>query len=156
VRLTSRALEDRIETLVDILRGDGDVSARHSAPEISPVMVDFRIESPGGRAGHDMSFRYAETYEREGRADWVLVEYIYVMASQTGLGHREYHWHPLRWSSTEPVHHAHCSERGSDARQHFRSHRILLEEARAEFLRTYACGDGVDCSDLYPLSRPRA
>jgi hypothetical protein len=119
-------------------------------------MIDFRIEAPGGRAGHDMSFRYAETYRREGRADWVLVEYVYVMASQTGLGQREYHWHPLRWSGGESVYHAHCLARGSDARQHFRSHRVLLEEARAEFLRTYAGGDGVRCSDLYPLTRPRA
>jgi len=156
VRLTSGALEDRIETLVDLLRGDGEVSARHSAPEISPVMVDFRVEAPGGRAGHDMSFRYAETYERAGRTDWVLVEYVYVMASLTGAGQREYHWHPFRWSDGEPVYHAHCSARSSHPRQHFRSHRILLEEARAEFLRTYAGGDGVDCSDLYPLARPRA
>jgi hypothetical protein len=156
VRLTSRALEERIETLVDLLRSDGDVSALHSAPGVSPVMIDFRVEAPGGRAGHDMSFRYAETYWREVRADWVLVEYVYVMASQAGSGQREYHWHPLPWSSGDPVYHAHCSARGSDARLHFRSHRVLLEEARAEFLRTYAGGHGVDCSDLYPLAWPRA
>lgn len=156
MRLTSRALEERIDTLVDLLRGDGEVGARHSAPATSPLVVDFRVEAPGGRAGHDMSFRYAETYERAGRADWVLVEYVYVMASLAGAGQREYHWHPLRWSDGEPVYHAHCSARGSSARLHFRSHRILLEEARAEFLRTYASGDGVNCSDLYPLARPRA
>ncbi|MFH1475066.1 MAG: hypothetical protein ABIG85_04325 [Chloroflexota bacterium] len=155
MRLTSRALEERIETLVDLLRGDGDVSARHSAPGVSPAMIDFRIEAPGGRAGREVSFRYAEIYEREVGADWVLVEYVYLMASQTGSGRREYHWHPLRWSRGDSVYHAHCVGRGSNARGHFRSHRLLLEEARAEFLVTYAAGEGVDCTDLYPLSEPR-
>jgi hypothetical protein len=31
---------------------------------------------------------------------------------------------------------------------------VLLGEARAEFLRSYARGDGFDCSDLYPLAKP--
>ena len=156
MRLTARALEERVETLVDLLRADGEVEARHSAPGVSPVMIDFRVEAPGGRAGHDMSFRYSETYRREGRADWVLVEYVYVMASQARSGQREYHWHPLRWSQGDPVYHAHCSGRGSVDRAHFRSHRVLLEEARAQFLLTYASGEGVDCTDLYPLSEPRS
>jgi hypothetical protein len=156
VRLPSRALEERIQTLVDLLRGDGEVSARHSASGVSPLVIDFRVEAPGGRAGRDMSFRYSETYRREGRADWVLVEYVYLMASQAGSGQREYHWHPLRWSQGDPVYHAHCLGRGSKVRGHFRSHRVLLEEARAEFLLTYASGDGVDCADLYPLSEPRS
>jgi hypothetical protein len=155
VRLSPRALALRIETLTESLRGDGDLTARHSALDTSPVEIGFRIEAPGGRAGHDMSFRYSEVYEQADGADWVLVGYVYLMASQTGLGQREYHWHPLGWSLGDPIHHAHCRGRGSDARGHFRSHRVLLEEARAEFLVIYAVGDGVDCADLYPLGMPR-
>lgn len=156
MRLSPRALELRIETLTESLRGDGDLTARHSALGTSPVEIDFRIEAPGGRAGHDMSFRYSEVYEQADGADWMLVGYVYLMASLTGLGQREYHWHPLRWSREDPIHHAHCRECGNEGRGHFRSHRILLEEARAEFLVIYAAGDGVECADLYPLGEPRA
>lgn len=156
MRLSPRALEQRIDTLTESLRGDGDLTVRHSALGTSPAEIDFRIEAPGGRAGHDMTFRYSEVYERADGADWDLVGYVYLMASQTGLGQREYHWHPLGWSRGDPIHHAHCRARGGDARGHFRSHRILLEEARAEFLVDYAVGDGVDCADLYPLGMPRA
>jgi len=155
VRLSPHALELRIETLPESLRGDGDLTARHSALGMSPLEIDFRIEAPGGRAGHDMSFRYSEVYEQADGAGWVLVGYVYLMVSQTGLGQLEYHWHPLGWSRGDPIHHAHCRGRGSDARGPFRSHRILLEEARAEFLVIYAVGDGVDCADLYPLGKPR-
>ena len=156
MRLAARALDERIESLAESLRSDGDVTARHSALGASPVQIDFRVEAPGGRAGHDMSFRYSEVYERAEGPDWMLVEYVYVMASLTRLGRREYHWHPLAWSRGEPVYHAHCVGRGSDVRGHFRSYRVLLEEARAEFLRVHAAGAGVDCADLRPLSQPRA
>ncbi len=155
MRLTSAALEERIETLVDLLRDDGEVDAQRSAPGVSPVKVDVRIEAPGGRAGHEMSFRYSEVYERDDAADWMLIEYVYRMASQTGAGQREYHWHPLRWSRGGSVYHAHCLGRGSEARGHFRSHRVLLEEASSEFLLPYAADAGVDCTVLYPLSEPR-
>jgi len=156
VRLASWTLEERIERLAEVLRGDGEVTARHSALDASPMAIDCRVEAPGGRAGHDMSFRYFEVYERADGPDWALVEYVYLMASQAGLGRREYHWHPLEWSRREPVYHAHCLGRGIEVRGHFRSYRVLLEEARAEFLRVYAAGAGVDCADLHPLSEPRA
>ena len=98
MRLTSRELDERIEALADLLRGDGELIERHSASHISPVTIDLRVHAPGGRAGRDMAFRYSETYERRDEADLVLVEYVYLMAWQTGAGQREYHWHPFRWS----------------------------------------------------------
>lgn len=100
-----------------------------------------------------MSFRYSETYEASD-GGWTLVEYVYLMAWQTGLGQREYHWHPLG-GADEAVLHAHCVGAGSSDRGHYRSYRVLLEEARDEFLRLYAAGEPVDCRDLHPFSQSR-
>jgi hypothetical protein len=154
VRLTGGGFEARVNELAELLRADGEVTLRETPAGTSPAIIDFRIKSPGGGAGHNMSFRYTEVFETSDGA-WTLIEYVYLMSSSTGLGQREYHWHPLRWSGGVAVYHAHCMGAGRAARGHFRSHRILLEEAREEFLRTYAGGDEVDCRDLYPLSEPR-
>ena len=153
MRLGGDGLDARVGQLTDVLRDDGELTVRTTMGGTSPALIDFRIRAPGGMAGHDMSFRYAELYETRG-SDWLLVEYVYLMASRAGLGQREYHWHPVHGGS-ECVFHAHCTGLGSSRRGHFRSHRILLEEARAEFLRRYAAGEHVDCTDLYPYSEPK-
>ena len=148
------AVDGRRERIVAILRVDGDLDVRSTPDGSSPAVFDIRVKAPGGAAGHDMSFRYMERYRQDGGA-WLLEQYVYLMASQAGLGQREYHFHRLR-GSTAPVHHAHCVGIGAAERTHFRSHRVFLEEARAEFLRRNGSGATVDCRDLYPLSSPRA
>lgn len=153
MRLSADQLDARVAELTELLRNDGELTVRATPSGASPALIDFRIRAPGGAAGHDMSFRYAEMYEA-GDAEWVLAEYVYLMASQAGLARLEYHWHPVG-STNEPVLHAHCMGIGSPARGHFRSHRILLEEARDEFLRRYAAEVQVDCRALYPFSTSR-
>ena len=77
------------------------------------------------------------------------------MSSQVGRGQLEYHLHPLRGTSG-PVLHAHCLGLGSPERGHFRSHHLLLEEARDAFVRLYASGAAVDCRSLYPIAAPKS
>lgn len=144
-----RPFEERLERIVALLRDDGDLDIRATPSGARPAVFDVRVKAPGGAAGQAMSFRYMERYGSEGGPP-VPEGYVYLMASQTGLGQREYHLHRLG-DSTGPVLHAHCLGLGAAARAHFRSHRVLLEEARDEFLRRYAAGDAVDCRDLYPL-----
>ncbi len=146
-------LDERVERLVAMLSTDGDLEVRTTPQGAGPAMLDLRIKAPGGEAGHDMSFRYMERYRRDtGR--WTLEQYVYLMASQTGLGQRGHHFHRLS-RSTGPILHGHCLGIGADERGHVRSHQVLLEEARDEFLRRYASGATVDCRDLYPLGSPK-
>jgi hypothetical protein len=154
MRLARSAIEARADGLAELLRTDGELTLRATPGGASPAVLDFRIAAPSGEAGQDMSFRYAEVYEMSG-ARGLLVEYVYLMTWQTGLGERAYHWHAFQWSGGAAIHHAHCTGIGAVEGGHFRSHRVLLEEARAEFLRRYASGMVVDCQDLFPLSTPR-
>jgi hypothetical protein len=147
--LPETAFDGRLERVVAMLRADGDLEIRSTPSGTGPAVFDIRVKAPGGAAGHDMSFRYMERFRPDAGA-WVLEQYAYLMASQSGLGQREYHLHRLP-GSTGPVLHAHCLGIGVGERAHFRSHRVLLEEARDEFLRRYASGAAVDCRDLYPL-----
>ena len=154
MRLTSDALGARIDELAEVLRRDGELVERHSQLNTSPTLIDFRIESPGGAAGHEMSFRYSESYERDADA-WLMTEYVYLMSWQNGLGQLEYHWHSLPWSEGISIYHTHCQP-PAGTREHFRGHVMLLEEARGDFLARYAAGEPVDCQGLYPLGTMRS
>lgn len=151
--LTGEELAGRTEEVIELLRPDGDLVVRETPPGADPAAFDIRITAPGGVAGHDTTFRYYERYDR-GRDGWTH-EYVYLMSSQVGRGQFEYHLHRLG-GSAGPVLHAHCRGLGSPIRGHFRSHLILLEEARTEFLRLYAAEATVDCGDLYQISAPKA
>jgi hypothetical protein len=152
--LTGDELAERFEHVIELLRRDGDLIVRETPPGAEPAVFDIRITAPGGAAGHDTSFRYYERYGGDSDA-WTLDEYVYLMASQVGRGQLEYHLHRLRGSAV-PVLHAHCRGAGSPMRGHFRSHQVLLEEARNEFLQLYAAGAAVDCQGLYPLAAAKA
>ncbi len=147
--ISTADLQARHEALVQALSLDGEATANILDASASPAAVDIRIRAPGGRAGHAASFRYFEKYARSG-AGWMLVEYVYLISWQNGLGQLEYHWHPLPWSAEEPIFHIHCQPPGG-ARGYFRSHALLLEEARTDLLRRYGAWMAVDCSGLYPL-----
>jgi hypothetical protein len=147
------SLDEHVERIIRLLRSDGDLDVRTTPDSTSPAVIDVRIKAPGGDAGHAMSYRYLERY-RADTGGWILEQYVYLMASQTGLGQREYHFHALP-GSTGPILHAHCLGIGAGERGHFRSHRVLLEEARDDFVRRYASGNTIDCRDLYPLASPK-
>jgi hypothetical protein len=154
VVLTGEELTERVEQVIELVRPDGDLVVRDTPRGADPAVFDIRIKAPGGAAGHDTSFRYYERYRRDSDA-WTLDEYAYLMSSQVGRGQLEYHMHPLRGSGA-PVLHAHCLGLGSPERGHFRSHQVLLEEARDEFRRLYAAEAAVDCRGLYPIATNKA
>jgi hypothetical protein len=149
VSLSAAELESRAIAVTGVLAGDGELDVNILDLSVSPAALDFRIRAPAGRAGHEASFRYFEKYERGGTG-WRLVEYVYLLSWQNGLGQFEYHWHPFRWSGDQPVFHVHCQSPGG-ARSHYRSHPYTLEEGRADLLRRYASGAPVNCIGLYPL-----
>jgi hypothetical protein len=147
--MSSADLKAREEWIIGLARREGEVTYDPVDPSESSPEISIRVKAPGGPQPHLASFKYSETYAHDERG-LVLAGYAYGYWSLQGRGSLEFHWHPLSWSDGASVYHIHCQPSGG-RRDHFRSHEMLLEEARDRFRTLYASDRSNDCSGLYPF-----